>query len=190
MVTVNVLLAANVAVLAKLIDFDPLTFGVPEMLVLLLPKLAVPLPKIDCKLPPLKLNVPVPNAFVALFASKVPLVNVTLPVKFVFAPLNTTIPVVAFSINDPELDAPNAPLNVVVPVFVTVNVLPETKVTLFVKVMLWIPLIVGVALLTLVLLLPTVAVPERIDCSAPPLKLKVPVPNAFVALFNCKIPPL
>ena len=189
-VTVKVLLAANVPAFVKLIDLEPLIVGVPEILVPLFPKLAVPLPKIDCTLPPFKLNAPVPKAFVVLFAAKVPLANVTLPVKFVFAPLNTTTPVVALTTNAPELDAPNALLKVVVPVFVTVNVLPDTKVTLFVNVMLFAPLIVGVALLTLVLLFPTVAVPPSIDCNTPPLKLNTPVPKAFVALFIWTIPPL
>lgn len=190
LVTVNVLLTAKVPVFEKLTDAAPLIVGDPEILTLLLPNAAVPAPKMDCKLPPFKLNTPVPKAFVVLFAANVPLVNVTVPVKLVFAPSNSKMPVVAFSVSAPE-PLPNAAAKSVVPVFVTVNVLPEANVTLLLKVTFFDPTIVGVELFTVVLLLPNVAVPlPRIDCNVPPLKLNAPVPNAFVALFNCKMPAL
>lgn len=79
------------------------------------------------------------------------------------------------------------PLNVVMPVFAFVNVLPVLSVPVPAKVMLLVPLMVVLPLSTKSLL--KLLVKATSDFMLPPFKFNVPVPNGFVlSLLMSKIP--
>ena len=142
--------------------------------------------------PPANVRLPVPSGLELSFAiCNVPLVTVIGAVALVLVPAIDTMPLVVFAFNAP---APDKPLNKVVVVFVTAKLLPPLpNEPLLLNVMFCAPLMVAAlplptTKLPLILLLPKVEPPEIMDCNAPPFKSSSPTPNAFVALFACKMP--